>query len=129
MTEAAAGMRKRLIAHSIQAVQAVGCPSSDSSSESDEALESRRKPVFVPKTQRGTAFSDAVIEKDAYDFISKLRQGALQRALVEDLPALRSACVEKLKPPPRIGAEDTDDAYQAWRLRELKRILQLKQAK
>lgn len=140
--EDVAEARRRLVARALQA-RAQPDPveeSSESSSDSSESSDVRLKPMFVPKNQRLSvqerearllAESAAEEHRRAEEEAFALRQKelALQQAAIEDTEApaeKRNWWGIKL---PEIGMEDTEEEYQKWKLRELKRILYFRTGK
>ena len=136
----AVAARRRLIARSLQAAaQAAPThhdkPSSETSSEdsssSSEESESgmRLRPVFVSKHQRASAKQDSSSDEDTNEaedaeFKERLREQALKDALIEEEPNLAKFQSGEVQPrAPPIGMEDTEENYQKWKLRQLKRIL------
>lgn len=115
--------RKQLIAQSLRVAEQQQREEASSSSSEEEEEETIIKPVFVPKSQRMTKNHQVEEQQSEEVFLHvERRESVVQHALIEDLPELDSFETYKNKAPP-IGMEDTEEAYQAWRLRELKRIL------
>jgi hypothetical protein len=135
----AVAARRRLIARSLEATSH-GAPiptedpssgtSSDVSSSSEESESGMRlRPIFVSKHQRASAKPDSSSDEDSkeaefVEFKERLREQALKDALIEEEPSLSSYQSGEVQPrAPPIGMEDTEENYQKWKLRELKRIL------
>ena len=123
MDEDISQRRKRILAQSLCAEvsrlaqnSVSSAESSDTSSE-DEGEVNRLKPVFVPKAHRAiiaTCDTEGLREP----FSSKQRQAVVNEALLDELVEFDSEQVA-----PMLGFEDSKQAYEAWRLRELNRIL------
>jgi hypothetical protein len=101
-----------------------------SSSSSDEAEESF-KPVFVPKHARVAQIERERIEAEKEEaervlqienerYLEQQRARAVAEASREEAEADEDW--DQLIPPP-IGEEDTEEAYQRWKIRELRRIM------
>ena len=127
--------RRRLIAQSLKAQEV------KSESESSDDSLARLKPVFVPKNKRVTLIEkeqreaqEAELERErkieAEAFRQKQREEAIAEAIRQEAilaadEASGSINEWSFKPPP-IGNEDTEEQYQLWKIRELKRVLAMK---
>jgi hypothetical protein len=111
--------------------------SSSSSSEDSSSSEEEQdfKPVFVPKHSRVTEIERAKKETEAHEaqrmfdleneqYLEQQRERAVADATRDDVD-LEDSVEDKLRPPP-IGDEDTEEAYQMWKIRELKRIMRFR---
>ena len=124
--------RRRLVAKALaarreQPVESSHSSSSSSSSdEEDEAV--RLKPVFISKSQREPVKEDPDPEVEIdEDFLERQREKIKQDALLSEqidqgIKASETWSDMQPKAPP-IGDEDTEENYQKWKLRELKRIM------
>jgi len=109
--------------------------SSSSSEDSSSSEEEGFKPVFVPKHSRVTEIERAKKETEAHEaqrmfdleneqYLEQQRERAVADATRNDVD-MEDSVEDKLRPPP-IGDEDTEEAYQMWRIRELKRIMRFR---
>ena len=135
----AVAARRRLIAKSLAAKQA--SESSSESSSSEESVDDgpvRLKPVFVPKGMRTTlieqeekakaeAEAEAARIAEHAEYLKRQTQRAVEEAKMEERMEADEDDAAGAVPP--IGIEDTEEEYQLWRLRELKRILKYRLGK
>lgn len=101
---------------------------SEESSSSSDAEPVRLKPVFIPKSKR-PALEDQQQEgtdSDDEGFAQRQREKVLQEALLDQEPQVSETWSDLQPKAPPIGDEDTDENYQQWKLRELKRILRFR---
>ena len=130
--EAVAARRQMIARARASAHNAENSSSSEESSSSDDNEPVRLKPMFVPKNRRITVFDREERERieaeaeqrrneEAEEFREKQRENALKEAAMEE--QMESATAEMLKTVPPIGIEASEEEYQKWILRELKRIL------
>ena len=127
--------RRRAAEQQVHAVQ-----DDDSSEESDESDSSQVPPrilQFVRKENRQTIIEKERTERELEEkknreaieaelFIEQQRQRTVEDAIREgNIHDISDDGLDVLKPPP-IGNEDTEEAYQKWKIRELRRILKFR---
>ncbi len=121
--EAELRRRRLLIARARAEVSPSASSSSSSSEEESESEPARLKPVFVPQSKRAVSVDDKSSESEDSDFAQRQRERVLQSALLDQEPQVSETWSDLQPKAPPIGDEDTEENYQKWKLRELKRIL------
>jgi microfibrillar-associated protein 1 len=108
--------------------------SSESSSSSSDNEQVRLKPVFISKSKRvgpaAESSDNGDTEKDDHEFLLKQREQVLEAARLQE--QIESGIKEgekwsdmQPKAPP-LPEYNTEENYQKWKVRELKRILKFR---